>query len=79
VRDVEGWRFGVEAGWAEDRLLNLEGATWLAGVSREISENLELGVAWTAAEADIPVPIGVSAGHRNASNDGLLVELTVRN
>jgi hypothetical protein len=49
------------------------------GVSHDISENLALGLAWSAAEADIPVPAGISAGHRNASNDGLLVELTVRN
>ncbi len=79
VREVEGWRLGVEAGWAEDALLDLEGATWLVGLSREISENLEVGIAWSAAEADIPVPAGISTGHRNASNDGLLVELTVRN
>jgi len=80
VRQTEdGWRFGLEAGWAEDRLLELEGSSWLAGVAREISDNITLGVAWTVSEADIPVPIGVSNGHRNASNDGLLVEFTVRN
>jgi len=79
VKDVEGWRFGVEAGWASDGLLDVEGASWLVGVSHDISENLALGLAWSAAEADIPVPVGISAGRRNASNDGLLVELTVRN
>lgn len=79
VKDVEGWRFGVEVGWASDGLLDLEGASWLVGVSHDISQNLELGVAWSAAEADIPVPSGIGAGHRNASNGGLLVELTVRN
>jgi hypothetical protein len=57
----------------------VEGASWLVGVSHDISENLELGVAWSAAEADIPVTSGISTGHRNASNDGLLVEFTVRN
>lgn len=79
VREVDDWRFGVEAGWAEDRLLQLEGATWLVGVSRNLTENLRLGVAWTSAEADIPVPVGLSTGHINASNDGLLVEFGVRN
>ena len=79
VREVDGWRFGVEAGWAEDQLLQIEGGSWLVAVKREISHNMDLGIGWSAAEADIPVPIGVSAGHRNASNDGLLVELTVRN
>jgi len=80
VRQTEdGWRFGLEAGWAEDRLLNLEGSSWLAGVAREINDNVTLGVAWTIADADIPVPGGLSSGHRNASNDGLLVEFTVRN
>ncbi len=79
VKDVEGWRFGVEAGWASDGLLDVEGASWLVGVSHDISENLALGLAWSAAQADIPVPAGISSGHRNASNDGLLVEFTVRN
>lgn len=79
VKEVEGWRFGVEGGWATDGLLDVDGASWLVGVSHDISENLELGVAWSAAEADIPVPAGIGIGHRNASNDGLLVELTVRN
>jgi hypothetical protein len=78
VKDLEGWRFGLEAGWAWDGLLDLEGTSWLVGVSHDISENLELGLAWSAAEADIPVPAGTNAGHRNASNDGLLMELTVR-
>jgi len=79
VKDVEGWRFGVEVGWAADGLLDVEGASWLVGISHEISESLEVGLAWSAAEADIPVPGGISTAHRNASNDGLLVELTVRN
>lgn len=79
VREVEGWRFGVEAGWAEDALLQTEGATWLVGLSRDINENLELGLAWSAAEADVPVPAGLTISHRNASNDGLLLEITVRN
>jgi hypothetical protein len=80
VRETDdGWRFGLEAGWASDGLLDVEGASWLVGVSHDISENLELGLAWSAAEADIPVPAGITTGHRNASNDGLLVEFTVRN
>ncbi len=80
VREIEGgWRFGIETGWAEDKLLNLDGSSWLAGISKDLTDNVILGVAWTKSEADIPVPFGVSAGHRNASNDGLLVEFTVRN
>lgn len=78
VKDLEGWRFGLEAGWASDQLLDLEGASWLVGVSHDISENLEFGLAWSAAEADIPVPAGISSGHRQARNGGLLMELTVR-
>jgi len=79
VREVDGWRFGLEAGWAEDQLLNLKGASWLVGVSRALNPNLDLGIAWSGAEADIPVPSGLSVSHRNARNDGLLLELTVRN
>lgn len=78
-RTEDGWRFGLESGWAEDRLLDLKGSSWLAGVAREITPNLTLGVAWAMSEADIPVPGGLSIRHRNASNDGLLVEVTVRN
>jgi hypothetical protein len=79
VKEVDGWRVGAEAGWAEDSLSGLEGQSWLVGVSRDISHNVTLGFGWTAADTDIPVPTGLSLGHRNASNDGLLLELTVRN
>jgi Gram-negative porin len=79
VHEIDGWRFGVETGWAKDRLLNLEGGSWQVGVSRALTTNLDLGIAWSGAEADIPVPAGFSVGHRNARNDGLLLELTVRN
>ena len=79
VKEVDGWRVGAEAGWSEDSLSGLEGHSWLVGVSRDISHNVTLGVGWTAADTDIPVPTGLSLGHRNASNDGLLLELTVRN
>jgi hypothetical protein len=75
----DGWRFGVEAGWSEDRLSKLDGSSWLVGVSREISHNLEIGVGWSSSGTDIPVPVGSIFGHTNARNDGLLVEFTVRN
>jgi predicted porin len=73
------WRVGIEGGWAEDRLNGIEGASWLVGVSRKINENVDLGVAWSSAEADLPVLLGPSLSHTNASNDGLVVELSVRN
>lgn len=79
VKEVDGWRFGAEAGWSEDKLSTLEGKSWLVGVSRDISHNVTLGLAWTKADADIPVPVGPSLGQRNARNDGLLVEFSVRN
>ena len=79
VKEVDGWRFGVEAGWSKDSLSGLEGKSWLAAVRHDISHNVTLGVGWTAADADVPIPVGLSLGHRNASNDGLLLELTVRN
>jgi len=75
----DGWRFGVEAGWSEDRLSKLDGSSWLVGVSRVISHNLEIGVGWASSGTDIPVPVGSILGHTNARNDGLLVEFTVRN
>lgn len=73
------WRVGIEGGWAEDRLTGIEGASWLVGISRKINENVDLGVAWSSAEADLPVLLGPSLSHTNASNDGLVVELSVRN
>lgn len=73
------WRVGIEGGWAEDRLSGIEGASWLVGASRKITDNLELGVAWSAADADLPVLMSPSGSHINASNDGLVVELSVRN
>ena len=79
VKEVDGWRFGAEAGWSRDRLSGLEGNSWLVGIRHDISHNVGLGVGWTSTDADIPIPAGLSFGHRNASNDGLLLELTVRN
>ena len=73
------WRVGVEGGWAEDGLTGIEGASWLVGASRKINENIDAGVAWTSADVDLPVLSGLSVSHTNASNDGLVFELTVRN
>ncbi len=79
VHQGDEWRFGIEGGWAEDRLTGIEGASWLVGASRKITDNLDLGVAWTSADADLPVLLSPSVSHTNASNDGLVIELTVRN
>jgi predicted porin len=79
VHDSGEWRLGVEAGWAEDRLTGIQGSSWLVGASRHINPFIDLGVAWTKAEADMPVLFGPTYSHTNASNDGLVLELTVRN
>jgi Gram-negative porin len=79
IHQGDEWRFGIEGGWSEDQLSGTEGASWLVGASRRINRHLDLGVAWTSAEADMPVLIGPSASHRNARNEGLVFELTVRN
>lgn len=73
------WRFGIEGGWAQDQLAGIEGSSWLVGASRKINDNLDIGLAWTAADPDMPVLSGLSVSHTNASNDGLVLELTVRN
>ena len=75
----DGWKVGAEVGWSQDKLNRLEGTSWMVGVSREISHNLEVGVGWASSGVDIPIPAGLTPGHTNASNDGLLVEFTVRN
>ena len=79
VHQAGEWRFGIEGGWAEDRLNQVEGSSWLVGASRRITDNIEVGAAWTSADADIPVLLSPSVSHINASNDGLVLELTVRN
>lgn len=79
VHQAGDWRFGVEAGWATDELTATEGASWLIGVGYDLNEYVNLGLGWASAEADLPVPVGPALGHRNARNDGLLVELSVRN
>ena len=79
VHNSGEWRVGVEGGWAEDRLTGIEGSSWLVGASKHINAFVDLGVAWTQAEADMPVLLGPTPSHTNASNDGLVVELTVRN
>ncbi|MDP3494630.1 MAG: porin, partial [Hyphomonadaceae bacterium] len=55
VHQIGEWRFGVEGGWAEDRLTGVDGSSWLVGASRQINDNLDIGLAWTSADADIPV------------------------
>ena len=79
VRQSGPWRVGVEAGWAEDQLSTVEGMSWLIGASRKINDHADLGIAWTSGDADIPVLQGIGLGRTNAGNDGLVLELTVRN
>jgi hypothetical protein len=53
--------------------------SWLIGASRKINDHADLGIAWTSGDADIPVLQGIGLGRTNAGNDGLVLELTVRN
>jgi hypothetical protein len=73
----EKWRFGLEAADAHDDLATTEGISWLAGASRKLNDWVDVGVAWTSAEADIPSLGPAGFGHINASNSGLVVELSV--
>lgn len=82
VREGDRWRIGVEAGWAEDELGRIEGASWLIGASRRIGDNLRLGAGWMHADADLPVATispASTVSLRNARNSGLVVELSVGN
>lgn len=79
VHETGDWRYGIEAGWSEDGLNRIKGASWLVGLSRRVGENLRLGVAWMDSEADLPVSLASALGHQNARNDGLVVELSVGN
>jgi Gram-negative porin len=79
VRQGSEWRFGVETGWAKDKLTGIDGQSWLVGASRKVTQNIDVGLAWTSAEADLSVPMGLSLGHTNARNTGVVLELAVRN
>jgi hypothetical protein len=79
VRQGSEWRVGIEGGWSEDQLTGIEGASWLLGASRRINDHLDLGLAWASSEAELLLLSGPSVGHTNARNNGLVVELTVRN
>ncbi len=79
VRELGEWRLGLEGGWARDRLTGIEGASWLVGAGYRLSDNVDIGAGFTSAEADLPVLLSPSVSHRNASNHGLVIELTVRN
>ncbi len=79
VHQGEKWRIGIEGGWAKDDLTRTEGSTWLVGASRKINGHADLGLAWSNAGADLPVSDLSGFRHTNARNDGLILELTVRN
>jgi hypothetical protein len=78
VRQGDKWRFGVEGGWASDDLTHTEGSSWLIGASRKINDRVDVGLAWSSAAADLPISDVSGFRHRNASNGGLVLELTVR-
>ena len=77
-----GWRFGLEAGWAEDQLLNLKGASWL--VAALLPPLMILGivgmVAFTRATKFLQ---GRMLGRALRSNDQLCIhcgyDLTTEN
>jgi hypothetical protein len=47
-------------------------------VSRRINEEINAGLAWSSAAADLPIADNAGFRHTNASNGGLVLELTVR-
>lgn len=79
VRQMGDWRFGAEGGWSEDRLNGIEGRSWLLGASYKLTRNLDLGGALVSSVSEVPVLLPSGSGHREASNVGLVIELTVRN
>lgn len=75
----ELWTFGAEVGTAEDRLGDIKGVSWLIGARRKISDSLDIGLAYASGQADLPVLSGSSQSLTNARNNGLILELSVRN
>jgi hypothetical protein len=79
TRQMGDWRIGGELGNSTDDLNGVEGTSWLLGAAYKLSKNLELGGALVSSLADVPVLLPSGSGHREASNVGLVIELTVRN
>lgn len=79
VRQGDKWRLGAEIAWAEDDLNRQEGMSWLVGARRAVNEKVDVGVAWTSAEADLPLSSATGFGRINARNGGLIIELSVHN
>ncbi|MDZ4762646.1 MAG: hypothetical protein SGJ21_16410 [Alphaproteobacteria bacterium] len=79
VRQGDTWRIGGEASWASDSLGQLEGESWILGGSRKINDNLDIGVAYTNAGAGLPVDFLGGVARQNVHNEGLIIELSVRN
>ncbi len=77
VRESGNWRFGLEAGFAEDGQLGLDGQSWLVGAQRSIGENVSLGLAYMDVRDKFPVNSGTYERHKIAQ-DGILLELSVR-
>ena len=77
VRQGERWRIGAEIAATRDDLALTEGLSWLVGARRKLNEEVDVGVAWASAKADLPQSGLGGFGHINASNGGLIVELSV--
>jgi hypothetical protein len=58
--------------------MHTDGSSWLIGASRKINDRVDVGLAWSSAAADLPISDVSGFRHRNASNGGLVLELTVR-
>jgi hypothetical protein len=79
VRQMGDWRIGAELGHSTDDLNGVEGTSWLVGAAYKLTKNLELGGALVSAVSEVPVLLPSGSGHTEASNEGVVIELTVRN
>ncbi|HEV7693588.1 MAG TPA: porin [Hyphomonadaceae bacterium] len=79
VRRMGDWRIGAELGNSTDDLNGVEGTSWLVGATYTLMKNVDLGGALVSSVANVPVLLPSGSGHTEASNEGLVIELTVRN
>lgn len=77
VRQGERWRLGAEIASTSDGLIRTEGISWLVGARRKLGDQVDVGVAWASAKADLPQSTLSGFNHIKASNGGLILELTV--
>lgn len=74
----DAWKFGFEAGHAEDDLLRIEGESWSVSVARRLANEVWMTMGYLDVGADLSAAAPIGAGP-DAKAAGAFLELSVRN